>query len=133
MQLALLCAWHKEKDLPFLFLSYPYQLCLTQLPLSLHGSCSINFLSLCMSSTSPFIFRVTRFCGWPGTVPVCSYCLSIIINNIHFCFQKCLIWVIDYVVFLFISDLDLQPCKYSNCPILKILNRHTFPNPHSIP
>lgn len=66
--------------------------------------------------------------GWPGTVPVYFYCLSIIINSIHFHSQKCLGSVINYMVLLFISDLDFQPCKCSNFPILKIHNRH-IPKP----
>ena len=63
--------------------------------------------------------------GWPGTTPVYSYFLSIIINIVHPHSQKCLVWVINYLVLLFISDLDLQPYKYSNSPILRVCNRHT--------
>lgn len=66
--------------------------------------------------------------SWPGTAPVYSYCPNIIINSIYSQSQKCLVWLINYLVLLFIFDLDLQTCKCSNSPILKIPDTH-IPNP----
>lgn len=120
-----LCLAH-GKELKFLLLSYSYQLRIYSDPTFsfIRDLAPPVLLSLCISSTSPFILRVTRLSGWPGTIPVYSYCPNIIISNNHFHSQKYLVWVIYYMV-LFISDHDLQPCSCSNSPIPKTLSRQT--------
>ena len=99
--------------------------------------CSVSFSSLLRglapSVVFPFVYHQhlplflgSLDSGWPGTTAVYSYFPSVLINIIHPHSQNCLVWVTNYLVLLFISDLDLQPCKYSNAPILKICNRHTL-------
>lgn len=120
----LICLVHR-KELKFLFLFYSYQLRIYSYPtLSFFfRDLAPPVLSLCISSTSPFVLRVTRlWLAW--TIPLYSYCSNIIISNDRFHSQKCLFWVIYYMV-LFISDYDLQPRSCSNSPIPKTPSRHT--------
>ena len=114
------------------------------LALPVFSFCSVSFSSLLRglapSVVFPFVYHQhlplsvgSLNSGWPGTTAVHSYFPSVLINIIHPHSQNCLVWVKNYLVLLFISDLDLQPCKYSNTPILKYATDTHFPNPMPYP
>lgn len=47
--------------------------------------------------------------GLPRIVPVCSSCPKVITNSVLFHSVKCLVWLIHYMDFLFIGEVEIIP------------------------